>query len=1182
MELNYTKQNLLDLFLGAKDLVLKTITAKQVMMGTTKRGKQIINNSDRFVEITIDGVQYLGNGYLFIKKGIDKKIDALFEKYSDMVSAYEYKGIPIYNGKKEDYELVTEIDLRTEQTLLKTNKTTQLVLGDSKDKYHAYINSHYYRYFEKIIGSIRLGTPVQPVHMFDKNDEYIGSICPVRHELQERKRFFHQPTMEEFLRGQEIEKTLKDKYAKEDIEDKINQYSETLPKRAEILLEQCKDVVTSELKVIRNKKGWYGIGFDTIHKDNKMEMEIFGEKDYKEYLQFWEKSHSKELAERLLEKINNNTQEEKKEEKEMTQQYNKTQVRNVLKKLASRLEKMEVRTEDAIMEMVYDVVPKAFEIEYNKEDNYIFFYVDADYTGKQPSKKELLKIDSNFKKLDYVDSFDCFIQETDEKYILSADTTVCYYDNDYEYHTRKATIMEFEIEKEGAKEIQKHLDIINEHIEIMEYFVYNIVVNTNKENCVYAVIENKYGYKNITGLYAGEDGKNESIELAKKLAEYYEVEVIDACGMDVSELANKQYLDILADLDKPCEMVSIKEKLGSLLNDEDKYMVEVVRVDTFEVVQEHFAKNLKELENLQDKLYKEIDIYKYYLKTVYLDQLKEGEMEVMTENKTTIVNEDLNNVWTCLVEKVLKKIANKKEHGLTGVIKIVDVDLDRVTIVNSFGEDVTIRMWDAWETNNKKQLNVRWTMFRYIGDSHSGTSIGEGKTIVYYKDVPEPTEEKKQRMENRSVIFQYADVFFNMQDAGEMGMYLKDIGINPKYAENGSLRNSMRFLMYNLMADVSSENKIETKKQAWDLIKDDTKVILLDEINEGKFDKCVEESMEELPMAEETNEKEVIDFVDLPFNEDDVEVTLRRNKDNKSVKMSDYVKHGLDEFEDKQTGSLVITPAQMKEKTWQGLTVESAVEDLLKENKEYECKLFNEKHIKEPHYVVYRKNTKSEEVDVIDTTLRYTLNKAINSLEGKVEKFEELMDEMDNLMVSIENLSPMANVMPIMDMEADLFQSVLDEDKDLQSFKKEIQNLAENTDLFKYSDYDDICWAITYEECSCDCYENSLKRYVEELKSIAVNLLDDFLEDVKETKKKNEVELVHNLETLEDVAKLIKHTESGLYTSVTNEGEDCAVLIQRGEGMELQIRQQNGWIRVEEYDKEGHKTLETFNGRWKK
>ena len=601
-------------------------------------------------------------------------------------------------------------------------------------------------------------------------------------------------------------------------------------------------------------------------------------------------------------------------------------------------------------------------------------------------------------------------------------------------------------------------------------------------------------------------------------------------------LDEKEIIEKLIDTNKPCEIVSIEEKIDLSSTDEDKNI------------------------------------------------LKEEEVKVMTEKKntTTIINEEFDELWTSITEKAVKKIANKKEHGLTGVIKIVDVDLDRVTIVNSFGEDVTIRMWDTWETNNKKQLNVRWTMFRYMGDSHSATSIGEGKTIVYYKDVPEPTEEKKQRMENRSVIFQYADVFFNMQDAGEMGMYLKDIGINPKYAENGSLRSSMRFLMYNLMADVSSENKIETKKQAWDLIKDEVKEHIMDKINEIKFDKWVDKNMEELPMEEETDEKEVNDFVDLPFNEDDVEVTLRRNKDNKSVKMSDYVKHGLDEFEDKQTGSLVITPAQMKEKTWQGLTVESAVEDLLKENKEYECKLFNEKHIKEPHYVVYRKNTKTEEVDVVDITIKYTLNKAINSLEGKVEKFEKLMDEMDNLMVNIENLSPMANVMPIMDMQADLFQNILNENKDLQSFKKEIQKLVENTDLFKCSDYDKIYGAITYEECSYDCYENSLKIYVEELKSIAVNLLDNFLEEVKKTKKENEVKLVHSLETLEDVAKLIEHTESGLYTSVTNKGEDCAVLIQRNEGMELQIKQQNGWIRIEEYDKEGHKTLETFNGRWKK
>lgn len=555
----------------------------------------------------------------------------------------------------------------------------------------------------------------------------------------------------------------------------------------------------------------------------------------------------------------------------------------------------------------------------------------------------------------------------------------------------------------------------------------------------------------------------------------------------------------------------------------------------------------------------------------------------MTEEKNTtiVINEEYDEIWTNITEKALKKIANKKANGLTGEIKIVDLDVDRIYIKNAFDEEVTIRLWNLYQVN-ENLVRAEWTMFRELKEEGSVARLGEGFTNVYINKLPEPTEEKKQRIENRKAINKFANQFFDIDEIEEMGAYLKDIGINPKYAEDNKLRHNLRFVMHDLVYGLSSENKIETHQQVWDLIKDEVKEYIMDKINEIKFDKWVDKNMEELPMAEETNEKEVIDFVDLPFNEDDVEVTLRRNKDNKSVKMSDYVKHGLDEFEDKQTGSLVITPAQMKEKTWQGLTVESAVEDLLKENKEYECKLFNEKHIKEPHYVVYRKNTKTEEVDVVDTTLRYTLNKAINSLEGKVEKFEELMDEMDNLMVSIENLSPIANVMPIMDMEADLFQSVLDEDKDLQSFKKEIQNLAENTDLFKYSDYDDICWAITYEECSCDCYENSLKRYVEELKSIAVNLLDDFLEDVKETKKKNEVELVHNLETLEDVAKLIKHTESGLYTSVTNEGEDCAVLIQRGEGMELQIRQQNGWIRVEEYDKEGHKTLETFNGRWKK
>lgn len=1116
MELNYTKQRLIDLFVGARDLVLKTITAKQVMMGTKKRGNQIINNSDRLVEKTIDGVQYLGNGYLFIKKGIDKNIDALFEKYSDMVSAYEYKGRRFYSGKKEDYELVTEIDLRTEQALLKTNKTTQIVTGDDYDRYHAFINSHYYRYFEKIIGSIRLGTPVEPVHMFDKNDEYIGSICPIRSELEKRKEFFYQPTMEEFLEGEKLEKELKRYHAEQDMETIVTFNQQNVVERAKIMLEEFKDVATSEPKVIKNKKGWYGIGFDTNHKGNEMVVEIFGEKNYKEYQQFWETSFSKELAERLLEKINNNVQEEKEEEKEMTQQYNKTQVRNVLKKIASRLEKMEVRTEDAIMEMVYDVVPKAFEIEYNKEDNYIFFYVDADYTGKQPSKKELLKIDSNFKKLDYVDSFDCFIQETDEKYILSADTTVCYYDNDYEYHTRKATIMEFEVEKEGAKEMKKHFDKILDELEEMGDIINTFIINTKAENCIYAVVENIYSNKQIEGIYAGDEGGNESIKLARKLADYFKVEIIDACGLDVHVLDEKEIIEKLIDLNKPCEIVPITDKLdlpsleeevssepttedvrewlGFENNDEnetlkkeivsfeiyettevpkgvsgtwqdckycegenwvkdtekefkcehcyevqpsreyikkleDKYLLEVVNADTFEVVKEYVAKSSKELENLQKKLNKEIDGSKYYLKTVYLDQLKEGEVEVMTKEKnttTTIINEEFAELWTNLTEKALRKIANKKEHGLTGEIKIVDLDVDRVYIENSFGEEVTIRLWNIWQAN-ENLVRAEWTMFRLLeGTSSNPLRLGEGYTNIHLDKLPEPTPEKKERMENRNKINKLANQFFDIEDIEEMGTYLKDIGVNPKYAEDNGVRIDLRFLMHSLISNLSSKNKVEDKQQAWDLIKDDVKKHINHILQKRGLIEKEEKTLEEI-MAKVISYKKINKALEMlgsmlaytsitdnsityhTFDECSFELILEDVEEEKvkmklydsagmyyktkvggtaileyiekcqqaylekhTVQLTDYEKnsirlapyrkqlllykkHGLEDFMDKETGSLVITTTQMKEKTWQGLTIESAVEELLEENKDYECKLFNEKYIKEPHYVVFKK-----------------------------------------------------------------------------------------------------------------------------------------------------------------------------------------------------------------------------------
>ena len=125
MELNYTKQRLIDLFVGARDLVLKTITATQIMRGTSKKGNSIIPKTQSLMLLKSNGEEYISNGYIIIKRGVDKKIDAFLEKNYHMVSEQDFNMKTIYNGNKEDYELITEVDERVEKTLLKTDKTSQ-------------------------------------------------------------------------------------------------------------------------------------------------------------------------------------------------------------------------------------------------------------------------------------------------------------------------------------------------------------------------------------------------------------------------------------------------------------------------------------------------------------------------------------------------------------------------------------------------------------------------------------------------------------------------------------------------------------------------------------------------------------------------------------------------------------------------------------------------------------------------------------------------------------------------------------------------------------------------------------------------------------------------------------------------------------------------------------------------
>ncbi|MGE6347981.1 hypothetical protein ACQKIY_25095 [Bacillus mycoides] len=73
-----------------------------------------------------------------------------------------------------------------------------------------------------------------------------------------------------------------------------------------------------------------------------------------------------------------------------------------------------------------------------------------------------------------------------------------------------------------------------------------------------------------------------------------------------------------------------------------------------------------------------------------------------------------------------------------------------------------------------------------------------------------------------------------------------------------------------------------------------------------------------------------------------------------------------------------------------------------------------------------------------------------------------------------------------------------------------------------------------------------------------------------------------NLENPIEVEELIKETESGMYGSTNDKGENVTVFIQQGEGMDIHVNQSNGWIRVDEYSIEGLKVSESFSGRWNK
>lgn len=71
-----------------------------------------------------------------------------------------------------------------------------------------------------------------------------------------------------------------------------------------------------------------------------------------------------------------------------------------------------------------------------------------------------------------------------------------------------------------------------------------------------------------------------------------------------------------------------------------------------------------------------------------------------------------------------------------------------------------------------------------------------------------------------------------------------------------------------------------------------------------------------------------------------------------------------------------------------------------------------------------------------------------------------------------------------------------------------------------------------------------------------------------------------DLGEFEYVKRLIEETESGMYASVTEDGENVLVYVSQNVGMEMDVYQKNKWIRRDTYSKEGFKTDEEFIGRY--
>lgn len=145
----------------------------------------------------------------------------------------------------------------------------------------------------------------------------------------------------------------------------------------------------------------------------------------------------------------NKTYTNKSEEKEMNT-INKNALNNRMVKLGEFLKENTDKQE--IENKVFELFPKAMEVEVFNNDNVVYFLVGQDYVGKAPTKKEMKEKDYLFDIIDELYGLSVHVSVNDDKIEMCATIGVDYRDKYNNTLYTDCTVKEIEIELELTME----------------------------------------------------------------------------------------------------------------------------------------------------------------------------------------------------------------------------------------------------------------------------------------------------------------------------------------------------------------------------------------------------------------------------------------------------------------------------------------------------------------------------------------------------------------------------------------------------------------------------------------------------------------------------------------------------------------------------------------------------------